>query len=85
MSNYDLEFIGWNIFWSNILGFLVLTVVFLSLDYLNIIPEIGFDNFSIIIYVCYGVILAVQILSVMMIKIGKRNETIQQEDNVMKE
>jgi hypothetical protein len=65
---------------------MVSTIVFLLLDHLNIIPEIGFDNFSIIVYVCYGVILAVLILSIMMIKIGKRrNKTVQQEDNVIKD
>lgn len=87
LSNYDLESIGVYIFWSNILGLLASTMVFvISIDYLNIISEIGFDNFSIIIYVCYTGLLAIQILSIIMIKIGKkRNETIQQDDNVIKE
>ena len=86
LSNYDLEFNGVLIFWSNILGFMVSTIVFLLLDYLGIIPEIGFDIFYIIVYVCYGVLLAVLILSIMMIKTGKRrNKTVQQEDNVIKE
>lgn len=87
LSNYDLEFIGVIIFWSNILGLMVLTIVFLLLDQLNIIPEIGFDTFSIIVYVCYSVLLAVQILSVILIKTGKRRNqtstTVQQEDNVI--
>ena len=88
LSNYDLEFTGLIIFWSNILGLMISTIVFLLLDQLNIIP-VGFDNFSIIVYVCYSVLLAVQILSVIMIKTGKRrnkiNTTVQQEDNVIKE